>query len=131
MTDVELAARTQRRVDGRNLAALMIEMINDEAAHHPPEGVIALWEVLHAESLKHYTPPPPPAEQPQVTYMPDIKLRRFEATAVPYQQYKGQSVGNVMATADGREFLAWVAAQSFIDELRDYLANPTIARELS
>lgn len=137
MTEAELNERTKQRVAGRTLAGELLKLIAEESAGQPPEGMTCLWEEIYAEAIKHYTPPMawpmawPIAMADSHHKMTDGQSRNFERRPVPFGQYAQRTVGNVMADPDGRNYLVWLSEQTFIDDLRDYLANPTIAQELS
>ena len=59
--------------------------------------------------------------------MTDEQCREFEKEDIPFGAYVGKRIGtaenNVLA------YLRWLADQTFIDQLRKYLANETIARQ--
>jgi hypothetical protein len=118
------------RLKGRELAHKLIEGMADDVKALPPPAQEAYWEHL-AEVAKGSLPPPTaPVPLTAVQEMTEPELRAFENEIVKFEKYRGYTVGQTMATADGRSYLQWLSTLRFIDRLRLYLKHPTIQREL-
>ena len=101
------------------------------------EAPQAFWEEIRDYAL---TKVPLPAVEPKLIRakpMTDAQAREFEKERVPMGILKDRRVGDVMALREvpqlyeqsGPEYLKWLADQTFIDDLRRYLANETVARQ--
>lgn len=57
--------------------------------------------------------------------MTDEQAKAFEKEELPFGKYVGQPVGDLEYRS--LDYLRWLADQTFIDDLRRYLANETVA----
>ena len=120
------------KVAARKAAADVVSLGIDEEARVITEcsngnvGVVsyAFWEWIRDAALERV---PLPVTEPKVMRakpMTDEQARRFEKENIPFGQHANTRVGSVPL-----QYLRWLADQPFIDELRAYLANETVARQ--
>lgn len=76
------------------------------------------------EELRQYFPQPAIKENP-VCKFTSAESRVFGKTRIPFGEFSGESVDSVNLTR-----LRWYGDQTFIDNLRRYLASDRIQREI-
>jgi len=118
----------QRR-DARDYARGLMAMLQEEATNIPAAARESYWDelrVLVAQQL-----PAPTAVSPApLPPLSEEDARVFERAILQFGIYSGYSVGTMMADAEGRRYLQWLAGDTFQERLRRYLLTPSIARAL-
>lgn len=121
----------QQRVIVRDKTRDLIAYGWSELAEFPPAA-----QEVYFEELRDYAAarlPAPSATVPRTARqeLTAEEARHFERTKMPFGVYQGETIDRIMSSAEGREYLAWVADQRFIDQLRLYLRRQEIRRELA
>lgn len=114
------------RVTARQTAAEIIGLANDAAETMTEDQQLAFWTAIREVAL---TVARLPEQKPQLVKarpMTDEQAREFEKEEIPFGRNCGVRVGDMVVDID---YLHWLADQTFIDDLRRYLANETIARQ--
>lgn len=135
--------RLKARVAGRDVAKEVLKLANEEAVRllSGSEGTqawSAFWEEVREFALSRSPLPDPAIKILKTRPMSDAEARGFEKETVPLSSLKGKTVAQAMETrvalqighldVSGPEHLLWLADQTFVDDLRRYLANETVAR---
>lgn len=124
--------RLKARVEGRNSAKELLQLAKEEAMRivgdgRRPNAFCTFWEEIRDCALEHVPLQPVEPKVIRAKPMTDEQAHEFEKEEIPFGQYKAYKVGSVMEL--NPVFLYWLANQTFVDDLRRYLANETIARQ--
>ena len=114
--------RLDLRIATRRAAREILSLV-EECAVDSKEGPI-LWEEIRDAALVQAPLPPVEPNLIRARPMTDAECREFEKEGVPFGKFAGHRVGEA-----GLEYLRWLSDQTFIDQLRKYLANETISRQ--
>ena len=110
----------QSRVNAREQARVLADLVLEEVATAPPEGQEAFWE-----QLWELLPLPERAVAELVVEpMTDKQSKEFGRLPIPFGKYKGEPVDQVPL-----DQLQWYADLPFQQQLRLYLASPRIQAE--
>lgn len=128
MNEERLAARAEGRKDGQ----LLLELCKEAAARLRPllgqyGADVAFWEEIRDYALTQAPMPPQKPVVRRATPMSDEQAREFEKEEVPFGRFAHMRVGS--ANPEVLPYLRWLADQTFIDDLRRYLANETTQRQ--
>lgn len=124
MNEELVKAKVAARKEATDVLAFVVGEATVVAKDNEPTVVRAFWEVIRDAALERV---PLPVTEPKVLRakpMTDEQAHRFEKEIIPFGQHANTRVGSVPL-----QYLRWLADQPFIDELRAYLANETVARQ--
>ena len=116
--------RLKARVDARKEAKEIIDLACSEAQPMAHDNRNVFWGMIRDQALEMA---PLPEQKPQVVKarpMTNLEARKFEKQTCPFGQYATQRIAGVPL-----DYLRWLSDQTFVDDLRRYLANETIARQ--
>lgn len=117
-------------VRGRELAHAAVDVCQGDYANLPVEARHEFWEELIRMATARLPPKPPIVPATARREMLPAERRAFEQQIVPYEAYRGKTVGEVMRSVEGHSYLCRIADFRFIDQLRLYLAIPEVAQRL-
>jgi uncharacterized protein (DUF3820 family) len=114
--------RIKCKVAARELAAIYIEMMNNEVSKQTDACVVAaFWdEIRKAVPKKQWVPEPLPPIKP----MSDADAKVFGNHIIGWGKWAGTRIDDIPL-----EYLEWVAEQTFQGSLREYLASRRIKAE--
>jgi hypothetical protein len=118
----------REKVKARELALATLTLVEDELRPFSDEAKQAYLEQLREHCDRLLPPKPPVVPATGLQEITEIEARRFERHTLPFGKYVDRTIGAVVELRGGASYLAWLADQRFIDQLRLYLKRPEIKR---
>lgn len=126
-------ARLKARVEARQEANAIIELAHEASCRLlnnslgstlRTDATDVFWQEIRDASLVMTPLPPVEPKLIKARPMTDTESREFEKEICPFGQYATQRMSAVPL-----DYLKWLSDQTFIDDLRRYLANDMIMRQ--
>ena len=116
------------RIAARKKADEVIEICDGETFAMTDDQRHKFWETIRKTAEKEAPRPPDPPKP--IEPFSDERAKLFEGEVMPWGKHRGSTIGTIAAIDPG--YLLWLQDQpdEFKDNLKRYLENPGVSREL-